>query len=187
MSVANGVLETIGNTPLVRLTHIPSGEGSRADVLVKMESFNPSGSLKDRIYKEMIGRAAKRGDLRDGMGDPRGLDWERRHSVLLRGPGNGVPRDNRPPQRDERGEEEDDRRLRRKPHPHSRRRVRRRPLPREGRGAPRQGAGTILVPQPVCEQGQPRGPLQDHRSRDSGARPAGGSTRSSPPKVREVR
>lgn len=67
MPVAKGILGTIGRTPLVRLTCIPSAEGAHASVLVKMESFNPSGSLKDRIYKEMIGQAVKRGDLKPGM------------------------------------------------------------------------------------------------------------------------
>lgn len=67
MPVLDSILETIGNTPLVRLTRIPQEEGARATVLAKLESFNPSGSLKDRIYREMIARAQERGDLKKGM------------------------------------------------------------------------------------------------------------------------
>ena len=50
--IADGVLDLIGNTPLVRLSRI-TPEGS-AEVLGKMESLNPGGSVKDRIALAMI-------------------------------------------------------------------------------------------------------------------------------------
>jgi cysteine synthase A len=55
----------IGNTPLVRLNKVVP-EGS-ADVYVKMEMFNPTGSYKDRMALAMIEGAEKRGDLKPGM------------------------------------------------------------------------------------------------------------------------
>ena len=64
-NIAGSLLEAIGRTPLVRLNRIAEGVGS--EILLKMEWFSPSGSLKDRIYHEMIARAEERGDLRPGM------------------------------------------------------------------------------------------------------------------------
>lgn len=63
--IRDSILETVGNTPLVRLKKIPS-QGS-ADVLAKVESFNPMSSIKDRIALAMIEDAEERGDLRPGM------------------------------------------------------------------------------------------------------------------------
>jgi cysteine synthase len=64
-SVASSVLQAIGNTPLVRLARVvPSGS---ADVLVKLESSNPTGSYKDRMALAMIEGAEARGALRRGM------------------------------------------------------------------------------------------------------------------------
>jgi len=61
----DSVLETIGRTPLVRLRRIvPSGS---ADVFVKLEYFNPTGSYKDRMALAMIEGAERRGVLRPGM------------------------------------------------------------------------------------------------------------------------
>lgn len=62
-SIANNILETIGNTPLVR---IGSLNGGNAEVLVKMESFNPGSSVKDRIALAMIEAAEKAGALKPG-------------------------------------------------------------------------------------------------------------------------
>jgi cysteine synthase A len=59
------MLDAVGNTPLVRLGRIvPKGS---ADVLVKLEYFNPTGSYKDRMARSMIEEAEKRGDLKPGM------------------------------------------------------------------------------------------------------------------------
>jgi len=66
--LSDSVLDAIGNTPLVKLNKIPQSMGlEEVEVLVKMESLNPSGSLKDRIYREMITRAEEEGELREGM------------------------------------------------------------------------------------------------------------------------
>lgn len=59
--VADGVFQTIGRTPLVKLRKIPASEGVKANILVKLEYMNPTGSLKDRIYFEMITKAIERG------------------------------------------------------------------------------------------------------------------------------
>jgi len=63
-TVAPGVLDLIGNTPLVRLNRISEGLG--AEILGKLEYLNPSGSIKDRIALFMIENAEKRGDLKPG-------------------------------------------------------------------------------------------------------------------------
>jgi len=65
--VSKDVFETIGRTPLVKLRSIPRLEEVKAAILVKLEYMNPTGSLKDRIYREMIMKAIKRRDLKPGM------------------------------------------------------------------------------------------------------------------------
>lgn len=57
--IANNILELMGNTPLVRLNKVT--KGSLADVLVKLESHNPAGSVKDRIGISMIAEAETQG------------------------------------------------------------------------------------------------------------------------------
>ncbi|RNE49810.1 cysteine synthase A [Corynebacterium alimapuense] len=64
MGIYDNILETIGNTPLVRLNGI--SEGLKADVLVKVESFNPANSVKDRIGKAIIDAAEADGTLKPG-------------------------------------------------------------------------------------------------------------------------
>src|SRR6267154_4356323 len=63
--IRDSVLQAIGNTPVVRLRKVMTS--SMADVLVKLEYFNPTGSYKDRMALAMIEEAEKRGDLRPGM------------------------------------------------------------------------------------------------------------------------
>ena len=58
--------ELIGNTPLVEVTNIEKELGLKATVLVKLEYFNPAGSVKDRIAKAMIDDAEAKGLLRPG-------------------------------------------------------------------------------------------------------------------------
>ncbi|MBQ2962879.1 cysteine synthase A [Methanobrevibacter sp.] len=61
--IANDMTEAIGNTPLVRLNRLT--EGLEADVLVKVESFNPVSSIKDRIAVNLIETAEKDGLLKE--------------------------------------------------------------------------------------------------------------------------
>jgi len=60
-------LEAVGLTPMVKLRSIPVSEGLAPGIYAKLEFMNPTGSLKDRIYKKMITEAIRRGDLRPGM------------------------------------------------------------------------------------------------------------------------
>ncbi|HLN60667.1 MAG TPA: cysteine synthase A [Symbiobacteriaceae bacterium] len=60
--VYENITETIGNTPLVKLRRVT--EGAKATVLAKVESFNPAGSVKDRIGYAMIKDAEERGILK---------------------------------------------------------------------------------------------------------------------------
>jgi cysteine synthase len=64
MKIYNDITETIGNTPLVRLHRIANG--SKAQIVAKLESFNPLSSVKDRIGAAMIADAEKRGLLKPG-------------------------------------------------------------------------------------------------------------------------
>ena len=64
MEFANSILETIGNTPLVRLNRVTSE--IEALVLAKVESFNPGNSVKDRMALKMIEDAEKQGKLKPG-------------------------------------------------------------------------------------------------------------------------
>ena len=58
--------QLIGKTPLLELVHIEKAEGLEAQVLGKLEYFNPAGSVKDRIAKAMIDDAEQKGLLKDG-------------------------------------------------------------------------------------------------------------------------
>ena len=59
--IKNGFLDLVGQTPLVRLNNLIKKDGLEADVLAKLEYFNPAGSVKDRIAKEMILDAMEKG------------------------------------------------------------------------------------------------------------------------------
>lgn len=61
--VYTSIDQLIGNTPLLELTHIEAAESLRARVLVKLEYFNPAGSVKDRVARAMIDAAEERGDI----------------------------------------------------------------------------------------------------------------------------
>ena len=61
--IYKGAIELIGNTPLVEVTNIEKELGLEATVLVKLEYFNPAGSVKDRIAKAMIEDAEAKGLL----------------------------------------------------------------------------------------------------------------------------
>jgi cysteine synthase len=61
MHIAHNITELIGRTPLVQLNRIPQSEGCVAQILVKLESMNPSASVKDRIGINMIRVAEENG------------------------------------------------------------------------------------------------------------------------------
>ncbi len=63
MKIVNNIIELIGNTPLVRLNKMNT---TKAEVLAKLEFFNPSGSVKDRAAIAMVEDAEKRGLLKAG-------------------------------------------------------------------------------------------------------------------------
>ena len=65
-NIYEGTLELIGHTPLVEFKHIEKKFGLEARLLAKLEYFNPAGSVKDRIAKEMIEQAEKDGKLKPG-------------------------------------------------------------------------------------------------------------------------
>ena len=65
-NIYQGAIGLIGNTPLVEFTHIEEKHGLKAKLLAKLEYFNPAGSVKDRIAKEMIEQAEADGKLKPG-------------------------------------------------------------------------------------------------------------------------
>src|SRR6202163_2078596 len=64
--VYNSITETIGDTPLVRLHRMPQAAGAKADILLKLEFFNPLSSVKDRIGVSMIEAMEKQGIISPG-------------------------------------------------------------------------------------------------------------------------
>ena len=64
--IYNGALELVGNTPLGEVKNIEEELGLEARILVKLEYFNPAGSVKDRIAKAMIEDAEEKGLLKEG-------------------------------------------------------------------------------------------------------------------------
>ncbi|MBR2692899.1 MAG: cysteine synthase A [Thermoguttaceae bacterium] len=65
-NVYKGTLGLIGNTPLVEIANVERDLGLEATLLVKLEYFNPAGSVKDRIAKAMIEKAEESGQLKAG-------------------------------------------------------------------------------------------------------------------------
>ena len=61
MRIARNITELVGRTPLVQLNRIPQAEGCVAEIVVKLESLNPSASVKDRIGVSMINAAEEEG------------------------------------------------------------------------------------------------------------------------------
>ena len=64
--IYKGTLDLIGNTPLVEVVNLETSENLEASLLVKLEYFNPAGSVKDRIAKAMIEDAESKGLLTEG-------------------------------------------------------------------------------------------------------------------------
>ena len=65
-NIYKGTLGLIGNTPLVEVTNVEKDQNLNAKILVKLEYFNPAGSVKDRIAKAMIEDAEAKGLLKEG-------------------------------------------------------------------------------------------------------------------------
>ncbi len=66
--IHDSILETIGRTPLVRAPRLAATEGLGADLVLKLEFFNPLGSVKDRIGLAMVRAAEEAGTIRPGLG-----------------------------------------------------------------------------------------------------------------------
>lgn len=66
MKIYKSAAELIGNTPLLQLTNVEHLENLNANILAKLEYFNPAGSVKDRIAKAMIEDAEAKGILKEG-------------------------------------------------------------------------------------------------------------------------
>ena len=64
--IYNSITETIGDTPLVRMARLPKEAGVKADILLKLEFFNPLASVKDRIGVAMIETLEKQGKITPG-------------------------------------------------------------------------------------------------------------------------
>ena len=62
--IHESILESIGNTPMVRLRHV--GRETGCEILAKCEFFNAGGSVKDRIGKRMVEEAQKKGRIKPG-------------------------------------------------------------------------------------------------------------------------
>lgn len=70
MKIADSVLDLIGRTPLVRLHALAEEEGCGAEVLVKLEYYNPGSSVKDRLAQAMVEAAEAAGQLKPGQNPP---------------------------------------------------------------------------------------------------------------------
>ena len=66
MPIASDITALIGGTPLVRLKRLPQACGCKAEILAKLESFNPSASVKDRIACAMVEEAEAAGTIQPG-------------------------------------------------------------------------------------------------------------------------
>ena len=66
MRIASDITAIVGNTPLVRLNRLPKSFGCNADLLAKLESFNPTASVKDRIAGAMVQAAEEEGTISPG-------------------------------------------------------------------------------------------------------------------------
>ena len=65
-NIKTSVTELIGHTPMMELTHIEKELGLQAKIIAKLEYFNATGSVKDRIAKKMIADAEEKGILKQG-------------------------------------------------------------------------------------------------------------------------
>jgi len=65
-NIKKNVCELIGNTPLLQLSSLGEACGCKGNIIAKLEFFNPGGSAKDRVGKELIEDAEQKGLLKDG-------------------------------------------------------------------------------------------------------------------------
>jgi cystathionine beta-synthase len=86
--IVDSMLDLIGDIPLVRLNRI--GKGNSAEILVKPEFLNPSGSIKDRIARLMIENAEQEGLLERREKNHRSNNWQYRNRACLCGGGQGL-------------------------------------------------------------------------------------------------
>ena len=66
MPIASDITNLVGRTPLVRLNRLPKSFGCKAELLAKLESFNPTASVKDRIAGAMVQAAEENGTIQAG-------------------------------------------------------------------------------------------------------------------------
>ena len=66
MRIASDITALVGRTPLVRLNRLPKSFGCKANLIAKLESFNPTASVKDRIAGAMVEAAEKDGTIQPG-------------------------------------------------------------------------------------------------------------------------
>ena len=59
----NSATQTIGNTPLLRMTRLKNSLGLKSDIFAKLEFLNPAGSIKDRVAEEIIASAIREGKI----------------------------------------------------------------------------------------------------------------------------
>ena len=93
--VYDSITETIGDTPLVRLNRLPQERGVEAEILLKLEFFNPIASVKDRIGVSMIDAIEAAGAIEPGHDPDRADLGQYRHRAGLRGGGARLPADPR--------------------------------------------------------------------------------------------
>ena len=66
MPIANDITSLVGHTPLVKLNRLPKEFNCRAEIIAKLESFNPTASVKDRIAGAMVKSAEEQGTIKAG-------------------------------------------------------------------------------------------------------------------------
>ena len=67
MQIANDITSLVGQTPLVKLNRLPNEFNCRAEIVAKLESFNPTASVKDRIAGAMVRSAEEEGTIKPGQ------------------------------------------------------------------------------------------------------------------------
>ena len=73
--IAKNLTKLIGNTPLVQLSNFAVKQGVKARLIVKLEAYNPAGSVKDRIALSMVEDAEAKGLLKPGV-DCGAYQWQ---------------------------------------------------------------------------------------------------------------